>query len=90
MKLCLFLLLQSVVVAKTWIECEYNAKALNLSMMLSRKHEVVAKAWIKHINSRESLYAIKVAFGYKKNNPARRAGQKKIILLRFCPKKIFL
>ena len=44
MKLCLFLLLQSVVVAKTWIECEYNAKALNLSMRLSRKHEVVAKA----------------------------------------------
>ena len=45
---CLFLLLQSVVVAKIWIECEYNAKALNLSMILSRKHEVVAKAWIKH------------------------------------------
>ena len=44
MKLCLFLLLQSVVVAKTWIECEYNPKALNLSMRLSRKHEVVAKA----------------------------------------------
>ena len=41
---CLFLLLQSLVVAKTWIECEYNAKALNLSMRLSRKHEVVAKA----------------------------------------------
>ena len=37
---CLFLLLQSVVVAKTWIEFEYNAKALNMS----RKHEVVAKA----------------------------------------------
>ena len=45
---CLFLLLQSVVVAKTWIDCEYNAKALNLSMRLSQKHEVVAKAWIKH------------------------------------------
>ena len=44
MKLCLFLLLQSVVVAKTWIECEYNAKALNLSMRFSRKHEVVAEA----------------------------------------------
>ena len=41
---CLFLLLQSVVVAKTWNECEYNAKALNLSMRLSRKHEVVVKA----------------------------------------------
>ena len=39
---CLFLLLQSVVVAKNWIECEYNAKAV-----MSRKHEVVAKAWIK-------------------------------------------
>ena len=38
------LLLQSVVVAKTWIECEYDAKALNLSMRLSRKHEVVTKA----------------------------------------------
>ena len=43
---CLFLLLQSVVVAKTWIECEYNAKALNLSMRLSRKHKVVAKAYM--------------------------------------------
>ena len=40
----LFLLLQSVVVAKSWIVCEYNTKALNLSMRLSRKHEVVAKA----------------------------------------------
>ena len=48
MKLCLFLLLQSVVVAKTWIECEYNAKALNLSVRLSRMNEVVAKAWIKN------------------------------------------
>ena len=42
--ICLFLLLQSVVVVKTWIECEYNAKALNLSMRLSRKHEVDAEA----------------------------------------------
>ena len=35
-------------VANNWIDCEYNAKALNLSMRMSRKHEVVAKAWIKH------------------------------------------
>ena len=41
---CLFLLVQSVVVAKTWIEWEHNTKALNLSRRLSRKHEVVAKA----------------------------------------------
>ena len=38
------LLLQSVVVAKTYIECEYNAKALNVSKRLSRKYEFVAKA----------------------------------------------
>ena len=35
-------------VAKNWIECEYNTEALNLGTRLSRKHEVVAKAWIKH------------------------------------------
>ena len=33
---------------KTLIECKYDAKALNLIMRLSRKHEVVAKAWIMH------------------------------------------
>ena len=45
---CFYCCMQSVVVAKTWIECEYNAKALNLSMRLSWKHEVIAKAWTKH------------------------------------------
>ena len=33
---------------QTLIECKYDAKALNLSIRLSRKHEVVAKAWIMH------------------------------------------
>ena len=33
---------------KTFIECKYDAKALNLSMRLSQKHEVVANAWIMH------------------------------------------
>ena len=36
-----------------------------------------------------SLLLINVAFGYEKNNPVRRAGEK-ITLLPFCPKKIFL
>ena len=41
------------------------------------KHEVVAKASELSINiCRESLYVINVAFGYEKNNPARRAGEK--------------
>ena len=39
-------------------------------MKLSRKPELSIKY------SRESLYVINVAFGYKKNNPARRAGEK--------------
>ena len=53
------------------------------------KHEVVAKAWIMHkyMSRKPICHKINVAFGYEKNIPAQRAG-KKIILLRFCPKKI--
>ena len=48
------------------MECEYNAKALNLSMSLSWKHEVVAKAWIKHKVVAKAYIVINVAFGYEK------------------------
>ena len=61
-----------------------------LSMSLSRKDALSMRLLRKpelSINiCRESLYVINVAFCYEKNNPARRAGEK-IILLRFCPKK---
>ena len=71
-------------------KCKFVAKALNLSMRLLRKDALSMKLLRKpelSINiCRESLYVINVAFGYEKNIPARRAG-KKIILLRFCPKK---
>ena len=86
------LVVPTAVVAKTyWIECKFVAKALNLSMRLLRKDALSMKLLRKpelSINiCRESLYVINVAFGYKKiirpEGPA-----KKIILLRFCPKKI--
>ena len=88
--LCSCLVVPTVVVAKTyWIECKFVAKALNLSMWLLRKDALSMKLLRKpelSINTCcESL--INVTFGYEKNNPARRAA-KKIILLRFCPKKI--
>ena len=35
--------LQSAVVEKTWIECIFVAKALNLSMRSLRKHELSMK-----------------------------------------------
>ena len=41
-----------------------------LSMKLLRKPELSINI------CRESLYVINVAFGYEKNNPARRAGEK--------------
>ena len=62
----LFLLLQSIVVKKTLIECEYKGKALNLSMRLSRKPEFVAKAWIKHKVVAKAYMLINVAFDYEK------------------------
>ena len=84
------LVVPTAVVAKTWIECEFVAKALNLSMRLLRKDALSMKLLRKPEYSIniccESLYVINVAFGYEKNNPARRAGIK-IILLRFWPKK---
>ena len=68
------------VVAKTWIECEFVAKALNLSMRLLRKDALSMKLlWKPELSIniyRESLYVINVAFGYEKNNPARKAVEK--------------
>ena len=68
----LFLLQCAVVakpkfVAKAWINPECVVKAWI-------KHIVVAKTTIKHeVVAKASIYT---AFGYEKNNPARRAGEK--------------
>ena len=72
-----WLFLLSAVVAKTyWIECKFVAKALNLGMRLLRKNALSMKLLRKpelSINiCRESLYVINVAFGYEKNNPAKK------------------
>ena len=54
-------------VAKTWVKPEFVAKAWI-------KHIVVAKTIIKHeVVAKASIF---IAFGYEKNNPARRAGEK--------------
>ena len=52
-----------------------------LSMQLSRKSEL-------SISCRESLYMYIIAFGYKKNNPARRAGEKNNLAPKLSEKKI--
>ena len=52
-------------------------------MKLSRKPE------LSIFSSRESLYVINVDFGYEKKIIRPEGPAKKIILLRFCPKKIF-
>ena len=84
-------LLQSAVVAKTWIECEFVTKVLNLSMRLSRKHELSMKLSRKSdlsikLSWNLSLNVINVVFGYeKKIRPFESA--KKIIMLWFVPRK---
>ena len=80
--------------------CSFREKPLNWVLIciffLWQKPEFVVKAWIKHIVvakttikhevvAKASLF---IAFGYEKNNPAPRAGEK-ITLLRYCPKKNF-
>ena len=92
-------LLQCAVVAKTWIECEFVAKTPFEHAVVAKawiKHVVVAKAWFKHklsrkpelsISCRESLYMYIIAFGSKKNNPARRAGEKNNLAPKLSEKK---
>ena len=52
----------SAVIAKTWIECEFIAKAINLSMKLSRKRKLSQKPICYKCSPRL----------WKKNDPARR------------------
>ena len=73
-KLTMFLL-QSAIVAKTWIECEFVAKALILSMRLSRKPELSIKLSWKPLCYKCSFWL------WKRNNPARRAGEKNYLAL---------
>ena len=68
--------------------CSYCSVQLlqkpKLSVTLLQKPEFVVKAWIKHIVVPNTIIkhevvakaSISIAFGYEKNNPARRAGEK--------------
>ena len=68
------LVVPTAVVARTyWIECNFVAKALNLSMRLLRKDALsmtlLGKPELSINICRESLYIMNVAFGHEKNNP---------------------
>ena len=66
------------VVCSCWIECEFFAKALNLSMRLSRKHEISVKLSRKPeltIKLSRKPYVI-CSLWLLKKNPARRADEK--------------
>ena len=72
-------LIECEFVAKTWIKAEFVVKAWIKWIVVTKtfiKHELVAKA------------SIFIAFGYEKNNPARRAGEKNN-LAPILPEKFF-